>query len=343
MTDLFSAQLPEGDCAGAGSDGRPRFARRHNMDAVEGARVHLADDSVDLIVTDPPYGIEGDRLDRHYNRDESFVVDGYVEVPAAEYADFTRRWTAEAERVLRPGGAMYLVTGWTHLRDVLNALAETRLELVNHLVWKYNFGVFTRRKYVTSHYHILYCAKPGARPTFDNCARFAPSEKKDDGGSAQYCDLEDVWIVPREYKRGQERNKNELPAALLEKMLQYSSREGDLVVDFFGGGFSTARVAKGMNRNSITFEISKAIFESRGPTVDRVRWGERLTFLKTGKDDGPARGRQPWTEAELERLEAAYRALRGEGLTKSRAMERLQVDFERGRFAILNALKRRGL
>ena len=54
-------------------------------DCVEGAREHLADGSVDLIVTDPPYGIGGDRLHQHYNRDEAHVVDGYVEVPEEEY------------------------------------------------------------------------------------------------------------------------------------------------------------------------------------------------------------------------------------------------------------------
>ena len=39
-----------------------------NADCVRGAAAHLADGSVDLMVTDPPYGIEGDRLDRHYNQ-----------------------------------------------------------------------------------------------------------------------------------------------------------------------------------------------------------------------------------------------------------------------------------
>ena len=52
--------------------------RFFNGDCVEGARRHLPDGSVDLIVTDPPYGIGGDRLHKHYNRSEEFVVDGYV-------------------------------------------------------------------------------------------------------------------------------------------------------------------------------------------------------------------------------------------------------------------------
>ena len=62
-----------------------------NQDCIEGAREHLEDNSVDLIITGPPYGIQGDKLDKHYNRNESFVIDGYVEVPQEEYAEFSKK------------------------------------------------------------------------------------------------------------------------------------------------------------------------------------------------------------------------------------------------------------
>ena len=61
-----------------------------NQDCIEGAREHLEDNSVDLIISDPPYRIQGDKLDKHYNRNESFVIDGYVEVPQEEYAEFSK-------------------------------------------------------------------------------------------------------------------------------------------------------------------------------------------------------------------------------------------------------------
>ena len=55
------------------------------MDCREGAARYIKPGSIDLIITDPPYGIEGDVLHRHYNRDEKHVIDGYVEVNASEY------------------------------------------------------------------------------------------------------------------------------------------------------------------------------------------------------------------------------------------------------------------
>jgi site-specific DNA-methyltransferase (adenine-specific) len=87
----------------------------YNTDCVRGALDHLADASVDLIVTDPPYGIDGDRLHRHYNRDERFVIDGYVEVDRRAYNAFSRAWIAQASRVLRPGGLLYVISGYTNL------------------------------------------------------------------------------------------------------------------------------------------------------------------------------------------------------------------------------------
>lgn len=102
-----------------------------------------------------------------------------MEIPAEEYESFTRDWILQAERILRPGGSLYIVSGYTHLRHILNALYETSLEEVNHIIWRYNFGVFTSLKYVSSHYHILFMQSPGKR-TFNTECRF--SSEKDENG-----------------------------------------------------------------------------------------------------------------------------------------------------------------
>jgi len=313
-------------------------------DSVEGAREHLADGSVDLIVTDPPYGIEGDRLDRHYNRDEAHVVEGYVEVPAEEYGDFSHAWVAQAARALRPNGSIYIVSGYTNLYHILDALRATDLREVNHIVWRYSFGVHTRRKYVSSHYHILYCERPGpGKRTFNANVRFGPGERGPGGGSLDYADREDVWTIDREYKPGRRKNRNELPTELLVKMLQYSSRPGDLVCDMFMGGFSTARVAVGLGRRFAGFEVSPAIFDAGVERMRDVREGDLLDTLREPRAGGLANQGQRWTEEETARLVERYGALRDDGMTKARSIEVMGGEFGRGRFAITNVLKRHGL
>ncbi|MBW6471253.1 MAG: site-specific DNA-methyltransferase, partial [Methanosarcinaceae archaeon] len=61
----------------------------YNEDCISGSKMHLKDGTVDLIITDPPFAISGDKLHKHYNRDEKHVIDGYVEIPKDQYMDFS--------------------------------------------------------------------------------------------------------------------------------------------------------------------------------------------------------------------------------------------------------------
>ena len=306
----------------------------YNMDCIEGSKKHLPDSSIDLIVTDPPYGIDGDKLDRHYNRDESYVVGGYVEVPWSEYGRFSHEWIHEAERILRPGGQIYIVSGYTNLYHILDAIRHTSLEEINHIIWKFNFGVYTRRKFVSSHYHILYYAKPGSNRTFNLDCRYGPNERDEASRSLNYQDREDVWVINREYKPGQVKNKNELPTALLVKMIQYSSNEGDTVCDLFLGGFSTARVAIGLNRKSAGFELSETIFAHGVDTVRKISPGYLVPSLRTPHIERPRNQGLAWSDEEFEMLQERYRSLRQQGARKGEIVDMLCSEFGRGRFAI---------
>ena len=68
----------------------------YNEDCVKGARSHIKDETVDLIITDPPYGINADTFEKHYNRRESNVIDGYIEIPSEKYEEFCNNWIREA-------------------------------------------------------------------------------------------------------------------------------------------------------------------------------------------------------------------------------------------------------
>lgn len=312
----------------------------YNGDCVTGAREYIPDNSVDLLITDPPYGIKGDQLHKHYNRNEEFVIGGYVEIPQNEYADFSTAWIKEAERVLRPGGSLYIVSGYTNLVDILNALRTTCLSEINHVIWKYNFGVFTRQKYVSSHYHILFYEKPGGVRTFNLECRYGLDEKTEEGKSLNNFDREDVWIINREYKPGQAKNKNELPTKLLIKMIQYSSNEGDLVCDFFLGGFSTAKVAIGLNRRATGFEISRQMFDAKSKEIETFNPGNLISDLRKPTVSTLENFGNAWTDDEIHRLKEGFLQLAARGMTKKEIVAQLGESHGRGRFAIVNALKK---
>ena len=309
-----------------------------NEDCISGCKRHLENNSVDLIVSDPPYGIRGDELDRHYNRNENYVIDGYVEVPAAKYPEFSKNWIKEAERILKPGGSIYIVSGYTNLVHILNALQNTQLQEVNHLIWKYNFGVYTKTKYISSHYHILFYTKKGKRHTFNTFARYADHEKSENGGSSNYKDREDVWVINREFKPGQAKNKNELPTQLLIKMIQYSSKEGDVVCDMFLGSFSTAKVAKGLNRQALGFEISKGVFDHQirefeklelGYLIDQVRKPPANLFVNQGK---------PISLYDRNQILQDHLIHKNRGMSKKQSIDKLSRKFGRGYWSILKIL-----
>jgi len=238
--------------------------RVYNQSCIEGMQEHVADNSVDLIFTDPPYGIKGDELDVHYHRDESNVVPGYVDVPNNEYAEFSLKWINECERVLRPGGSIYIVSGYTNLHHILNALHSTQLQEINHIIAKYSFGVSTKNKFVSSHYHVLFWQKPDKgrkKRTFNSNWKY--TDQKD-----SYHDRLSVQDMPRDYKPGQIKNKNQLSEEFITKFIMYSSNRGDTVLDCFSGGFTTGRTALRWGRKFIGFEINKNAYDVFLPSLE---------------------------------------------------------------------------
>ncbi len=216
---------------------------------------------VDLIITDPPFAIDFKATRQNYNRNRNVVLDGYNEIAGDEYLTFTTDWLAAATRVLKESGSMYIFSGWNHLKDLLIAIDRCGLTTVNHLIWKYQFGVVTKRKYVTSHYHCLFVCKNDKKRKFYPYSRFHKTARTDTGGSAHYKDKEDVWEIKREYWQGALKTPTKLPAALIEKILAYSSEKGDIVLDPFLGSGQVAVVSKMEERHYIGFEIVPAYYD----------------------------------------------------------------------------------
>jgi site-specific DNA-methyltransferase (adenine-specific) len=316
-----------------------KWFQLYAQECIGGAKKYIADNSVDLFITDPPFGIEGDRLYRHYHRREKYILDGYVEIARKDYAQFSLNWIKQAERILRPGGSLYILSGYSNLADILNALSTTQLKPVNHLIWKYNFGVYTTRKYVSSHYHILYYIKAGGKVTFNTYVRFGSKERDRRGHSLNYADREDVWVINREYKPGEIKNRNELPTELLLKIIQYSSNENDVIADFFLGGFSTAKIALGLKRRIVGFEINRKSYKYHLKELQLLQPGYLLSQIKVNKEI-PQLQRKPWSAAETARLYSRYYQLYQQLKVKKVVLAHLQEEFGRGYFALLNKIEK---
>jgi site-specific DNA-methyltransferase (adenine-specific) len=244
----------------------------YNESCIEGSKKYIKDNSIDLIFTDPPYGIKGDEIHSVYNRNESKVVPGYIEVPSNQYCQFSIDWIKECERVLRPGGSIYIISGYTNLHHILNALHKTNLIQINHLIAQYSFGVSTKNKWVSSHYHILYWAKKdkkNQKRTFNSNWKY--SDQKD-----SYHDRLSVQILPRDYKPNQIKNKNQLSEKFIDKFIKYSSNKGDIVLDYFCGSFSTGKSALRCGRKFIGFELNKNAYEIFTPLLENIKVEKEL-------------------------------------------------------------------
>ncbi len=207
---------------------------------ITGIPERIAPNSIDLIIADPPFGIKFNDQGNQYNRKSEFVVKGYNEISQDNYSDFTKAWIKAIFPILKETGSAYIFSGWTNLKDILIAIDEVGFQTINHLIWKYQFGVFTKKKYVTSHYHILFVVKNPKKYYFNKIDNYP----------------EDVWEIKREYLPGEKKNSTKLPEQLVEKLLSYSSQENDVVLDPFMGNGTTAVCCIKLNRNYLGFEIN---------------------------------------------------------------------------------------
>jgi site-specific DNA-methyltransferase (adenine-specific) len=311
-----------------------------NDDCVSGSQRIVAG-SVNLMICDPPFGINESEFNKHYKRDSDNVIDGYQEAPKDKgYDQWTLEWMTKAKELLSDNGSFYIISGHTNLRHILNAAAELGLDLVNHIIWKFNFGVNTKNKFVTSHYHILYYRKAAnTTVVFNTHCRFGSQEKSAKGGSLLYQDMEDVFVINKDYSPNEAKNQNKLPEELIKKLILYSSNEGDLICDFFMGNFTTAYAALKMGRKVCGFELNKSTYDYHIAKLCNVVFGEDLANMKKVENINPSNQGKPVSEEEAFAICKDYEDMvEQQKMKKKDASVALQDKYGRGRFSIKNIL-----
>ena len=175
-----------------------------------------------------------------------------------DYWSFLEPRLREAWRLLAPDGTLYLHLDYreAHYAKVLLDAIFGRDHFLNELIWAYDYGAKTRRRWPTKHDTILVYVKDPERYWFDSDAvdrepYMAPglvtAEKAARGKLPT-----DVWwhtIVPTS---GREKTgyPTQKPEGILRRIVQASSRPGDHVLDLFAGSGTTGAVASALGRHA---------------------------------------------------------------------------------------------
>lgn len=225
------------------------------IDCLDGLR-RLPHDSVGLVFADPPYNIgvdygNGDTsLDRH-----------------EAYFDWCSEWFKAVERILKPGGAFYVMHYPEYCAYWLPRLRAARLNFQRWITWHYATNVGqSSNNWTRSHRAILYCIKGNSPKTFNGLADPQPYRNPTDKRIQENLKMRpgvvpyDFWeynLVKNVSKEKQlEGPPNQLPEALLRRIILTSSNEGDLVVDPFSGSGTTAYMANRLGRTYIAFDLN---------------------------------------------------------------------------------------
>ena len=206
----------------------------------------LKDNSVDLIVADPPYNLGKD----YGNDSDSKDFDDYL--------NFSRAWLSEAHRALKPTGSIYVFMGVRYI-SYLYAILERELGMSFNawITWYYTQGIGKTRGFSPRHDDILFFNK-GKKFKFNLDPIRVPQKFYRQRNNMRGANPGDVWEFSHVHYCQDSRlnHPTQKPEGLVERMILASSDEGDLVVDPFSGSGTTLRVCQQLDRNGVGFELN---------------------------------------------------------------------------------------
>jgi site-specific DNA-methyltransferase (adenine-specific) len=216
---------------------------------------------IDTIFADPPFNIGKKYREKTNDR-----------LPERQYLDWCKSWLGECVRVLKPGGSLFVynLPKWNIPLGAF--LQEEGMEFRHWIAVEISACLPIVGKLHPSHYSLLYFSK-GKPNTFRrirtpiSVCRHCGNEIKDYGGhrgamNPNGVTLKDVWtdIPPVRHRKfkSAEREANALSTKLLDRVVEMSTRAGDLVLDPFGGSGTTYVVCESKGRRWIGMEIDYA-------------------------------------------------------------------------------------
>lgn len=305
----------------------------YNEDCVSGMKKYIKDSSVNVIIADPPFGLNETNFHKHYKRKNN-IINGYEEAPE-NYYNWSLEWIKECKRILTSDGTLYIIICWNRLYEILKCIEQHELIVLNHIIWKYNFGVYTTNKFVNSHYHILRIGK-SKKIKFNTYCRFTQFDKINNK-SELYTDLEDVFVINKEFTT-EKKNINKLPSELINKLILYSSDINDKICDIFMGNFTSAYSSIKLQRNVVGFEINKESYDFHYTKL-KIMIENSMDFIniKTKLNKPKNSGKRITSELKVS-IKNDYFEMIEKKYKKNDIILNLMKKYERGKFSIINIL-----
>lgn len=223
----------------------------------------INDESINLIFADPPYNI-GKKFGNFH---DSWPSD-------KDYAEWCYQWLEACIKKLKPNGSLYVMTS-TQAMPYIDLWLRERMTILSRIIWHYDSSGVQAKKYYGSLYEpILFAVKQPKSYTFN--AYDIEVEAKT-GATRKLIDYRktvptpykttkvpgNTWYFPRvRYRMDEyEEHPSQKPEALLERIIKASTNIDDLILDPFGGTFTTSAVAQRLGRKSISIESQEEYFK----------------------------------------------------------------------------------
>jgi DNA modification methylase len=206
-------------------------------------------ETVDLIWTDPPYGVgyDAEQRESYFSADRLAnplgVIRGDERKSVDDYAGWLAHVLENLTVPLREGGAVYLCHADKMVEAAARAFRLADLYFASQIIWLKTVLVFGRSDYHYKHEPILYGWKSGAAHRwFGDRAQTTVIEAPTDHYGA---DRED-YVHP-----------TQKPYLLLQPCIENSSDEGEIVLDAFGGSGSTLVACERLKRRARLMELDR--------------------------------------------------------------------------------------
>ncbi|MCL2519372.1 MAG: site-specific DNA-methyltransferase [Spirochaetaceae bacterium] len=211
----------------------------------------LPSNSIDLIVTDPPYNLSKDYGNNKDNLEHN------------QYLKFTRAWLKEAYRLLKPSGTLYVFMGVRYISYLYQILEqELSMHFNSWITWYYTQGIGKTKGFSPRHDDILMFTK-SEKFIFNLDNIRVPQKYYRSVNNMRGANPGNVWEFSHIHycENGRQNHPTQKPEALFERMVLASSNENDKILDPFCGSGTTLRVCQQLNRHGIGIEINSDYVE----------------------------------------------------------------------------------